>query len=97
MKRKDPLQLFKFRFSKLSCICNFFLSLLISNVTTLIQHIFSKVFFLGSTVLICFDSGDFKGDYSKQKSISPTNKGRSPTVSSQFFSNMAHSKDNFLK
>ena len=27
MKRKDPLQLFKFCFSKLSCICNFFLSL----------------------------------------------------------------------
>ena len=30
MKRKDPLQLFKFRFSKLSWICNFFLSLVIS-------------------------------------------------------------------
>ena len=27
MKRKDPLQLFKFRFSKLSCLCNFFPSL----------------------------------------------------------------------
>ena len=30
MKRKDPFQLFKFRFSKLSSICNFFLSLVIT-------------------------------------------------------------------
>ena len=30
MKRKDSLQLFKFRFSKLSCICNFFPSLCIT-------------------------------------------------------------------
>ena len=29
MKRNDPLQLFKFRFLKLSCICNFFPSLVI--------------------------------------------------------------------
>ena len=32
MNRKDPLQLFKFRFSKLSCICNFFLSLVITYI-----------------------------------------------------------------
>ena len=38
MKRQDPLQLFRFRFSKLSYICNFFLSLVVT-VSLCVEYI----------------------------------------------------------
>ena len=45
MKRKYPLQLFEFHSSKLSCVCNFFLSLVITHIqgTPLLCHKISEM------------------------------------------------------
>ena len=53
MKRKDPLQLFKFHFSKLSCICNFFLSLVIRDGYRLI---FNRIIIISAKIIILFFS-----------------------------------------